>query len=534
MQKTRLHITAIVLLLLTAGACQKGFLDNAPLTEYSDKNVWTDSALISRFVIGIYGNSICNYDFAEDGLMASLTDEAAVSTVFPRSVASLVNLGQYTAGSDIFRRYWAEPVGVYTNVRSCNLFLSHLPDMPLSDQTKRQLTGEVRFLRAYNYHFLYSLFGRFPIIDTVLSLNDHRLYTPRGADESCIAFILADYKAAAAVLPTQYPENTDLGRVTKGAALGMQCRLLLNQKRYPEAAAAAKEVMSLGVYELFKDYGTMFQPENDDNEEVIFNKEYGGELTGGPVHAIDNQENSTFFSGVDGPMDCPTQNLVDQYLMTDGLPYHQSPLYDPAHPYANRDPRLEASVLYDSAEWRETTMDMTAGSLVNPIGYQTPTGYMLRKFLNPDFQFADNNANYQNCIILRLAEIYLNYAECQLKMGNGEEARKYVNLLRARVNMPEIPQGQMTWDAYVRERTVELAFEGERWADIRRWGMGPQLIGAKIYGMEVTNVDGVHHYKRTLIQQRYFAPKMYLFPIPLAEMMKYPPGQQLQQNPGWD
>jgi hypothetical protein len=538
MQKIGLYIVITALALLTFGSCQKDFLNNQPLSQYNDANIWQDTALINRFVVNIYSNIICNYEFVGlYGMMSSFTDESmlAPSANYP---ANLVNLGQYTPATNVFGDIWGGtgtvPFGVYVNVRNCNLFLAHLATMPFPTDIKQRLAGEVHFLRAYNYQFLYSLFGRFPIIDTVLNLGDNGLYTPRASDEACIAFILADYKAAADALPVKYESTSDLGRATKGAALGMQCRLLLNKKRYAEAAAAAQAVMNLGVYQLFGDYGGMFYPQNDDNVEVIFNKEYGSDLSG-QKNGIDNYEGPSFTGGGSTP-DCPTQNLVDRYLMTDGLPYNISPLYDPNHPYANRDPRLAATVLYDSSQWMNTMIDITPGSLTNPIGNQTPTGYMLRKFLDPYHQFGANNANNQNCIILRLAEIYLNYAECQLKMGNPEEARKYINLLRERpgVNMPDIPAGQMTWDAYVGERSVELAFEGERWNDIRRWDMGPQLIGAAIYGMQVTNVGNVHQYQRVLVQQRYFDPKMYLFPIPLQELLKYPAGKQLEQNPGWN
>lgn len=529
-----------ILPLIALAACQKHFLDNAPLTQYSDANVWQDSALITRYVDNIYGNIISNFDFvANTGMIASFTDEAKLNHEASFYAANAVNTGQYTSATNLFDAFWSgtgsQPTGVYVNVRSCNLFLAHLATMPLSEATKNQLTGEVRFLRAYNYQFLYSLFGRFPIIDTVYGIGDNGLYTQRSSDDSCIAYILADYDAAAALLPTRYYASTDIGRATQGAALGMEVRLLLNQKRYSDAAAKAKAVMNLGVYQLFGDYESMFYPENDDNPEVIFNKEFGGDLTG-QVNYVDLYENTSFFSGFFGLQDCPTQNIVDQYEMTDGKPYDQSPLYNPARPYANRDPRLAASVLYDSSEWLGNVMDMTSGSFYNPIADATPTGYMLRKFLNPNYIFYGNNTNYQNCIILRLAEIYLDYAECELQLGNAEEARTYVNLLRERpgVGMPDIPAGQLTWDAYVRERTVELAFEGERWEDIRRWGMGPQLIGADIYGMQVNNAGGVHQYQRVQIQQRVFDPKMYLFPIPLQELTKYPAGQVLEQNPGWN
>jgi len=526
--------------MLFSTACQKHFLDNAPLTQYSDANVWQDSALINRFVANIYSNIISNYDFiAYSGMLASITDESKLNKTYTGYTDNMVNTGQYTAASNVFDSYWdgsgGNPTGVYVNVRNCNLFFAHLNTMPLSSATKARLAGEVHFLRAYNYQFLYSLFGRFPIIDTVLSIGDNALNTQRASDDSCIAYILSDYNMAVAALPVQYVASTDIGRATKGAALGMQCRLLLNQKRYTDAAAAAKAVMNLNIYQLFPDYAGQFYPQNDDNSETIFNKEFGGDLTG-QTNMVDLSENTSFFTGYFGLQDCPTQNMVDQYEMTDGLPYDQSPLYNPVQPYANRDPRFAASVLYDSSLWMGYTMDMTSGSFFNPTADATPTGYMLRKFLNPNYAFYGNNTNYQNCVIMRLAEIYLDYAECQLKLGNAEEARTYVNMLRQRpgVNMPIIPSGQMSWDAYVRERTVELAFEGERFADIRRWGLGQQLIGAAIYGMKVVNVGNKHQYQRVLVQQRVFDPKMYLFPIPLQELTKYPAGQVLQQNPGWN
>ena len=541
MNRNHLTIGLMSLLVLAGSACQKHFLDQAPLSQYSDANVWQDSALISRFVDGIYGNIISTYDYVANlGLPGSITDECQIdNTLYP---PTLINSGQYTAASNVYDAIWSvvpsaysPKQGVYQNVRDCNLFLSHLNTMPLSEPTKRQLTGEVRFLRAYNYQCLYAIFGRFPIIDTVLGVGNNGLYVQRSSDDSCIAYILADYDSAAAVLPVQYSASTDLGRATQGAALGMECRLLLNQKQYAQAAALAQQVIGLGVYQLFSDYEGMFYPQNDDNSEVIFDKEYAGDQTGQTSY-VDLYENSSFFTGFGAtPEDVPTQNIVDQYLMTDGLPYNQSPLYDSTHPYANRDPRFAASILYDGSTWMGNVMDMQSGSFYNPVDAPTRTGYMLRKFLNPNYIFYGNNVNYGNCIILRLAEIYLDYAECELQLGNAEEARKYVNMLRERpsVNMPDIPSGQMTWAAYVQERTVELAFEGERWEDIRRWGMGPQLIGAAIYGMSVQAVGSTRVYQRTLLQQRYFDPKMYLFPIPLEELTKYPAGQQLEQNPGW-
>lgn len=516
---------------LSISACNKEFLDKGPLDKYSDANVWKDSALVMRFVDDIYGSLYSIYDDAGSWLPMDITDEGKAARSF--LVCNQINNGQYSSADNVYQNNWTS---AYANVRKCNQFFAHQDILPLSDALKKRLEGEVRFLRALNYMQLYSLFGPFPIVDKVLTLDDE-LAIPRGSTEQCVSFIQKDLQAAAAVLPKQYTSSTDIGRVTKGACLGMECRLLLNQKNYAGAAKAAKAVINLGVYQLFEGgYAEMFYPENDDNGEVIFNKEYAGDQSG-QTHSIDLYDNSSFFTGFSSLVDVPTQNMVDQYEMTNGQTTAQSSNYDPQHPYEDRDPRFYASIIYDGATWLGNTMDLIKGSKYNPSSRPSPTGYMLRKFLNPNYAFnEESNANYQNCIILRLAEIYLNYAEAEFKLGNVEEARIYVNKIRARkgVDMPEIPSGQMTWDKYVRERTVELAFEGQRFNDIRRWQKGPELIGADIKSMLVQQTGGKRVYTVTTLEKRYFDPKMYYFPIPQSELNKYPAGKVLEQNSGWD
>ncbi|SCC53421.1 Starch-binding associating with outer membrane [Chitinophaga costaii] len=516
----------IFVLLATTIACNKDALNKGPLNLYSDNTIWKDSALISRVVLQAYSSIHSIYDDAGNWMPCDITDEAKDRRSY--HAANLINTGQYTSSTGIYNNIWQN---TYVNVRGCNTVLSHLDEMPLSDAGKQQIKGEMLFLRALHYLDLYYIFGRFPIVDKVLSLDDE-LAIARGSDEDCITFMQKDLDDATALLPETYPAAS-LGRATKYAAIGMKCRLLLNHKDYNGAAAAAKTIIDRDLYHLFPDYEAMFYPENDDNVEVIFNKEFAGDQSG-QIHNLDVYDNSRFFTGFGSVIECPTQNLVDQYLLTDGKPWDHSTLYDPAHPYINRDPRFQASIMYDGCTWMNISMDMKLGSAINPsTSSNTPTGYMLRKFLNPNYIFYGNNSNYQNCIMLRLAEIYLNYAECQLKLGNAEEARTYINLLRKRVQMPEVPAGQMDWDTYVRERTVELAFEGQRWNDIRRWGTGATMIGAQITAINIAVNNGARTYTRVSLEQRYFDPKIYYFPIPQTELQKYPAGKVLEQNPGW-
>ncbi|RAJ82114.1 putative outer membrane starch-binding protein [Chitinophaga dinghuensis] len=524
MKKILAYITGT--LILGAVACNKDALNNGPLNLYSDSNIWKDSSLISRVVLQSYSGIHAIYDDAGSWLPMDITDEGKSARAFLSS--NLVNTGQYAAANGIYTDVWTN---VYTNVRNCNNVMEHLSVMPLGDATKQRIKGEMLFLRALHYMDLYSVFGRFPIITKVLTLQDD-LTMARGTDDECVKFMLDDLTQAAALLPASY-SKAEAGRATKYAAMAMKCRLLLNHKEYQAASDVAKEIIDKGGYSLFPDYGAMFFPENDDNKEVIFNKEYGSDQNGTP-HVLDLYDNSTFFTGFSSLIDCPTQNMVDQYLMTDGLPWNQSPLFDPAHPYANRDARLHASIIYDGTDWLNQTMDLKLGSKYNPSTYSTAiTGYMLRKFLNPRYVFNGSNTNYQNCIMMRLGEIYLNYAECQLKLNNPEEARTYINFLRQRAGMPVIQPGQLTWDIYVRERTVELAFEGQRFNDIRRWGTGVTMIGAAITAVQITETNGVRSYKTVPLEQRYWHDKMYYFPIPQAQLQKYPAGKVPEQNPGW-
>jgi len=509
-------------------SCTKTALDKAPLDKYSDENVWKDVSLTNLFINSIYANMHTIYDDAGDWLMGCITDEAEAGRTFVAS--QQINTGEYSAADNIYSEYYTDG---FANIRKCNLLLQNLPKVPASDDVKKRMRGEAFFHRAFASIDIYMRFGRFPIVDKVLTLNDESTI-PRGKDEDCVKFMLSDLDSAINLLPQSYTSATDKGRATKGAAYAIKSRLLLNLERYQEASDAAEEVMKLG-YSLFPNYQTLFNPENDNNSEIIFDKQFGSEQSG-QVHDLDLYENSSYFTGFSSGITCPTQNLVDAFEMTDGLPWNESPLYNPQKPYENKDPRFYATVMYDGAEWMGKTIDMKKGSLFNKSSGSgsAPTNYFMRKFLNPKYDFqTGNNPNYQNAPIIRLAEIYLIYAECQFQLGHADVALTYVNKIRERVNMPDIMPAKFTFQSIMHEREVELALEGQRWFDIKRWKKGSELIGTDIYGMDITDAAGVRSYKRFLVETRVFDPKMYLFPIPLSEINKYPASKPLEQNPEW-
>ena len=138
----------------------------------------------------------------------------------------------------------------------------------------------------------------------------------------------------------------------------------------------------------------------------------------------------------------------------------------------------------------------------------------------------------QHWILIRLGEVYLNYAEAQLKLGNTAEARIYVNRIRARAGMPDIlTDAELTWKRYMNERRVELAFEEHYFWDVRRWKIAEITENEPVFGMKIELIGGALKYTKFKWEDRKFDPsKHYLFPIPQGEIEK---NSKLVQNPGY-
>src|SRR5690606_24606932 len=167
---------------------------------------------------------------------------------------------------------------------------------------------------------------------------------PRNSHEEVLNQILKDLDDAASVLPVSYTGN-DVGRATKGAALALKARALLQQHRYEEVVAAANEIFALNHYQLYPDYNGIFRKANQGNSEVIFDIRFKAPEVTNNYDIIMAQYSTQ----------APLQGLVDEYRMIDGLPIEESPLYDPAQPYENRDPRFKQSIVYIGAPWRNRT-----------------------------------------------------------------------------------------------------------------------------------------------------------------------------------
>jgi len=591
----------LALLLVSASACKKDFLDKQPLDQFAEEAVWSDPALIQTFVNNIYFGVPHGFS---NMMLASLSDESMYNADFGSSNVTkcLVTPSDYSVW-DFWsgRRYngmiWNN---VYKYIRATNLFLERIEKAPFTDKTaKDQLTGEVHFLRAFLYHNLVSVYGGVPVITKAYGLSDD-FQVPRNSYEDCVKFISEECDKAAALLPlVQSGDNK--GRASKGGALALKARLLLyaasdlyhNQSKWatgyanPElvgyvganrtarwqaAKDAAKAVMELGIYSLYKanpgptdstavNYGELFlakETSEDIHIRSFISKVYDQDSWDGYNPGLYNNPNGYHGWGSNTPLG----QLVDSYEMRDGSKFDWSNAKHAAEPYKNRDPRFYATILYEGVQWRKrpsdvvasdpkgviqtgfwekwngTSMDVIPGldTRKSPIEdwNGTYTGYYLRKFIDPsiDAQYVKQDVPWR---FFRYTEVLMNYAEACLGLGQEAEAKTVLNQIRKRVGMPALTEsGAALLERYRNERKIELAYEDHRFFDVRRWMLAP-LSFANAKGVDIRyklNADKTTASRPTFkvidVQDRAWKDRAYFLPIKLDEMNR---NSKLVQNP---
>jgi hypothetical protein len=561
----QLPVFIVIGSLLTLGSCKKDFLDTTATDRIPTNTLETDTAVFEAFVTNEYiGTRLqdkeadgTNPGFGrgfEYSMWSSITDESVYNNddntwLVQRGQLAPENIGALGV-------IWGRS---YRSIRECNYALSVLATIPMSAGHKTMLEGELKFIRAFRYLDLIRNYGRVVLMgDKVLGLTDNlqdpALYK-RETIKAGIDYAVSEFADAATKLPLDNSSSWMLGRATKGAALALRSRLLLyaasplyNAGTWAEAVTAAQQVVSLNKYGIYQGgYANMFLI-NESNE-AIFERLYTKNAN--HVHLeIANGPNG--YGGWAG--NAPMQNLVDAYQLNNGLPATAAnPLYDPANPYANRDPRFTASILYNGATYRERKIEtFIPGGKDSKDGQDnwntTKTGYYLKKFMNDAYPLQNpwGNAGFQPWIYIRYAEILLNLAEASneaygpqaLAPGATLSALQAVNMIRARqgVNMPAINAGISQADmrtAIRNERQIELAFEEHRFYDVRRWMIADVTENQPARGVIITkNSDGSFTYaEKIALDGRKFETKHYWLPIPRAEILTS--NNQLEQNPGY-
>ena len=537
-------IYKLLVLLITAScfSCSKNVMDKKPLNSYSDVVVWQDATLVSAFVSNVYRSMPTGHFGGLPAYLSCFTDEAEV---IGDAFDAVYNAGNVTPsnimGSPL--DYWGP---LYSVVGKCNLFLDRIQNSGITDQAlKTRMTAEIKTLRAYAYFQLISFYGGVPLIRKPLTPADN-LKIPRNSYDEVMSFVIAELDEAAAILPATYPA-ADQGRLTKGAALSIKSRALLyaastlnnlegGKPKWQKAADAAKAVIDMNIYSLFSDYKNLFLRANAYNSEIIWQRPYNN-----LVDFEISVESAFYPPGSNGRSQLsPIHNIVDDYETLNGLLPKDDPTYNPQNPYANRDPRLNASILYDSSMFKGRRIQLFTGGIDADIpGSTVPRpGYYFRKFNDTTITDPINTRTGNTpWTFFRFAEILLNYAEASYFLGDEATTRTYINRVRSRpgVSMPPVTEsGAALLKRLQNERRIELAFEGHRWFDVRRWKIAPQVLNVNAKRMSVTKnqTTGVRTYTVSdLLPARAFnESKHYLLPIPQGEIDRDP---VLTQNPNY-
>lgn len=571
--KNIINKTAVIgLMCFIFAGCTKD-LDLTPKSEISDASYWKTLSDFQRAANALYP-SLEGFPTTSDFSTLDVNSDIAFNT--PNSVSNSTLTTPDTDGK------WNDS---YTYIRRSNNVIEHALNSPIADNVKVYL-AEAKFFRAYNYWKLYRLYGGVPVITKVLDTDSPELYEPRNSAEETVDFILNDLKEAVVDLPEENQiTDTNKGRITKGAANALRARVALyegtwrksrggaNPNSYLDIAIeASNTVINSGQYTLFSKYGVdesyrlQFIDEGDNSSECILDRRYAIRIA---LHYMPPRFQQYGL--------LPTKTLADMYLCTDGLPVDKSPLFQGYETriseFENRDARMKQTIMIPGTVYYAHYVPAPTDNWPFFPQRMNATGYIQFKFLPQNqelLMFGDGSGvghGYDRHLI-RYAEVLLIYAEAVYEKNGSisdSDLDKTINPLRRRVGMPAMltnafvtANGLNMRDEIRRERTIELAFEGLRWDDLRRWKTaetelkkpvkGIKIVGTQ-WGTEPVLINGAdaNVYQGEYFQQRTdangfiivepetsrsgFDPdKHYLYPLPAKELQKNP---NLAQNPKW-
>lgn len=448
-----------------------------------------------------------------------------------------------------------------------------------TDGEIKKYVAEAKFFRAWYYWKLLRIYGGVPLITKVLKIDDPELFAPRSGHTQTVDLILKDLDEAKNDLPVQADvSSSDIGRITKGAALGLASRVALfegtwqksrggaDASKYLDVAITASQaVISSGVYDLYtgsgaQSYRYLFLEAGDDSKETILDRRYARNILGHDAPYMYDQDGYN-----------PTRKMVDMYLDKNGLPITATGSVFKGYStftseFQDRDPRMTQTMIIPGTLTNRVFFPVTkVANWPEAPQRNYNTGYILYKYMSEDPIANNSGREGDNSLfdfdrhLIRYAEVLLNYAEA-LYEKNGSISDNDLNLsinkLRDRVGMPHltiafVAANNLNMQTEIRrERTVELALEGFRYDDLRRWKTAESELPQDVKGIKVTGTGWATRAPYNdpsfsnkldangfLIAERNrkFDPaKDYLQPLPTREIAFYAAnGKELTQNPGW-
>ncbi|MVZ66993.1 RagB/SusD family nutrient uptake outer membrane protein [Sphingobacterium sp. DK4209] len=544
MKKSKIITTILVSTSVLLSGCEKFLIRDNP-TGITDDRFWRVESDLTSYLETIYNNAIPAGALITDGgtyqanslmQMSGITDEGVSRANFGSWQNFPIGLLTPSDGyiSDVYRYN-------YANISDCSRILENYQNVYIAnDELKKRYAAEARALRAYAHLKLYEFFGVVPIVDHSIKFSDEDAKNlPRPTEADLVAFISRELDEAAKDLPTSY--NVDQAyRMSRGACHALQVRLYMNNKNYPKAIEYAKKLIDLNVYQLWKSnssknsYASLFSYDAQNNSERILfrragNKGIAGRM--GPASVVANGQATISATGA----------LINTYETKQGknlneLPADSIAIYKKTPNYNNnRDPRLSTSVLLPGARFvRPYDPFNNATDLVGKT-FATVTGALCTKYLQEEDYNKGFGGATINFMVIRYAEILLSYVEALVESGDWQnpDVKKYLNEIRNRAGLPTYNEAIYNSQAkirelYRRERFLELAFEGTRLIDIRRWRIGTEVLNGPAYGLIDPKTNEV-----VKVEDRVFdANRDYLWPIPQTEINNNT-GLNGQNNPGW-
>jgi len=528
--KSKIIVYILLLGSLLSTSCDKFLTEEHP-TGVSDELWWETEANARDALNSVYSGIPQGVSGRNAMLISSLSEES-VARQDTRGAYEIYGKGLHNADWGVALHIWRDN---YLDIRRACRYLENVDRVYMDEALLKRYKAEARALRAYYHMELLLFFGDIPIVTESIEPDDNN--KPRNTEEEVFDFIVSEFELAAPDLPPSYT-NQEVKRISSGACYAFITRLALFYKKYELARDAAKKVIDLadlGYYSLYqssdptKSYAELFSYDGEINKERIM------------VNVDGNKDAWISFApyGVQGKtVMSPTAAVVDNFETKQGKTiwelgadsvaiYQQSPNY-----HNNRDPRLAASIILPGETF--------AGSVIDPFGAQSPdrvgvqnstaTGYWVKKYLDAKDRNGSRNLDY---MYIRYAEVLLSYAEALIELNDIENPNlvSAINQVRNRAGMPNVNVAvynnqEKLRQLIRRERQAELAFEGQRFFDIRRWGTFGELMNGPVYGA-VNPSTG----KRINVETRSVDPERdFWYPIPRNEVLT---NINMVQNPGY-
>lgn len=536
----------IALLLLSIAICMascKKLVTYDDPTATSDEQWWktqdnANSALTTVYASVPYA-AWYTTTVAKNIMMPTGMTDDGVSRQDARGAYAQYALGVQNSTWNVSEHLW---IVNYRDIRRANRVLKNIDRPFFNEETMRErFRLEARALRAYYHMELLMSFGGVPIVTDVIEADDNN--RPRNTEQEVYNFVVSELKACAEseYMPeAYYASENDNFRFSKGACWALISRVALYFKDYTEARDAAKKVIDLNRYELWSDYGTLFTYAGMLNKERIFIKKAGAAYA---------WRNLAPASVAGEPVVFPTAALVNSYETRQGKIVSElgvvgsvdSTAYYQKNPSYNRDPRFNATILVPNQTF--------GGSLLRPFvdasgnkdrigaNYSTATGFWVRKYLDVLDQ-PSGSSKTLDVMLVRYAEVLLNYTEALVELNDWQnpDVVKYLNQIRDRAKMRRVDwagySGRFTGSQEEmrqfirRERRIELAFEGLRYFDIRRWGIVNTVMNGPVYGA----IDPNTNQPAPVETRKYNPNRDNLWPIPAREMAA---NKNMKQNPNY-